>query len=87
MDSAICSCCDNFSIYTCINSLFVMIQYTMDIIALFLEGKNGILTFEKIDKVIVKGIKDKPKSFKVPYKKVDFTLNQILHLSILKIRL
>ena len=34
-------------------------------------SRNGMLTYEKIDKIIVKGIKDKPKSFKVPYKKVD----------------
>jgi len=41
--------------------------------ATLLKGisRNGVLTYEKIDKIIVKGIKDKPKSFKVPYKKVD----------------
>jgi len=41
--------------------------------ATLLKGisRNGVLTYEKIDKIIVKGIKDKPKSFKVPYKKVN----------------
>lgn len=41
--------------------------------ATLLKGisRNGSLTYEKIDKIIVKGIKDKPKSFKVSYKKVD----------------
>ncbi|MEX1377315.1 MAG: ParB/RepB/Spo0J family partition protein [Eubacteriales bacterium] len=40
--------------------------------ATLLKGisRNGVLTYEKIDKIIVKGIKDRPKSFKVPYKKV-----------------
>lgn len=41
--------------------------------ATLLKGisKHGKLPFDKIDDIITKGIKDKPKNFKVPYKKVD----------------
>jgi len=34
-------------------------------------SKNGVLTYEKIDKAILGGIKNKPKNFKVSLKKVD----------------